>query len=140
MTKAINKKAVEIAVEIKNEWVQTELQEQYLDRGPCNAIKSETADETIMQMNPAIFSDPYSWQISRPRFERLNPNKGLLLFLRTIAANPGHKSFKYYLLLTGNKPTSFSDLRCQLVRGYRLITNDYQVTERGKRLLEAFNL
>ncbi len=132
--------AIKIAVEIKNGWVAWELQEQYLDKGPMYVVKLDTPDKTILQLNPSLFKDPFDLTFTRPRLEKLNPNKGLLLFLRTIAAHPGHSSFKYYLLLTGNKPTSFSDLRITLVHNYKLVTDKYQLTERGKRLLESYGL
>jgi hypothetical protein len=134
-TKMDKQAVIEIATSVKDNWVRNYLSYDKKE-GLSHSVITDTADITILQ-------DDYSKNkvvFRRPRLEKLNPSKGILLFLKAIYNTPGLKSWKHYLFLTNNKLTSFNTLRSDLVNWYCFITDKYQVTELGKKLLTAYGL
>jgi hypothetical protein len=132
MQAKVNKaEAVKVAAEIKDqcvaEWVDS-------DDGPWDKA-FESPDCTVLRK-----SDGYTWTVNRPKLESLNPCKGALMFVKAIYEVPGLKSFKHYLVMTGSKLTSHSTTRVLITHCWGLVTQDYHVTDRGRRLLKAYGL
>jgi len=134
--------AIKLAIDFKNQQVTEHL--NYYNTDPTNprfVIALDTPDRTIVK--PAT-SDPRCPFVRtlfvRPKFEKLDPSKGLLLFLHTIYKYPKLKSFKQYCILTNNKPTSFTTLRTQLIYYYNFVTPEYTITKPAFELLSAYNL